>query len=79
MADKQFLAFLIETPVTQVNPKYISEHIQSIHIESENFKPSTLIDKYHPSLGLKEFQNYHKVIPSQMARISDNLVVEYFF
>ena len=74
LVDKQFLTYLIEIPVTQVEPGIVDDDIRQIHIESEEFKPATLFSKYHPDLSGKELQSYHKAIPSQMGRIADHLL-----
>ena len=33
------------------------------------------MEKYHPSLQLKDFQNYYKAIPIQMGRFAGNILV----
>lgn len=79
LADKQFMGFLVETPVTQIDPRTIDDHIHQIHLESPQFNPGFLFDHYHPNLPLKDLQLYHRAIPTHMGRNADQLLVQYFF
>lgn len=41
------MIFIVETPISQVDHKKISEDIRKIHMESDGFKASSLVEKYH--------------------------------
>jgi hypothetical protein len=47
------MIFFIETPISQVDQRKITDDIRKIHMESDAFKPSTLVEKYHPNLQLQ--------------------------
>jgi hypothetical protein len=76
---KDYMIFLIETPISQVEQRKISEDIRKIHIESDSFKPAALIEKYHPDMQLQEMQNIYKAIPNYFDKNSDSNLIQYYF
>lgn len=48
------MMFLIETPISRVDTGKIEERIMSIHMESPEFAPSVLIEKYHKNMSDKD-------------------------
>lgn len=79
IVDNKFIQFLVATPVSQVNPSYVSDKIRKIHLESEQFKAATLFESYHPDLDVKQLKKYHSAIPMQMGKYADQLLIQYFF
>lgn len=57
----------------------ISEDIRKIHIESDQFKPSTLIEKYHPNMQLQEMQDIYKAIPNYFDKNAQSNLIQYYF
>ena len=79
IAFKQFMIFLIETPISQVPRSRVSENILQIHIESEHFSPSVLMQKYHKDMPEEEKTSIGKAIPPYFDKSHEKNLVKYFF
>lgn len=71
--------YLVETPVTKVSRAVLSQFINQIHMESEDFSPDILIGKYHKKMTDQQKSALSKVIPLHFGiEYKKNLTV-YFF
>lgn len=57
------MMFIIETPISQVPPDRIAGQINYIHVESDSFSPSILLEKYHQEMGDEDKYTLGKNIP----------------
>lgn len=48
-------------------------------MESNGFKPSTLVETYHPGMQLQEMQNIYKAIPNHFDKNADSNLIKYYF
>lgn len=73
------MIFFIETPISQVEQKKIIDDIRKIHMESDGFKPASLVEKYHPNMQLQEMQNLYKAVPNYFDKNADSNLIQYYF
>ena len=76
---RQYMIFLIETPICRIPRNKIEDSITLIHLESDKFSPSTLMEKYHKNMVEEDKLALAKVIPHHFAKESDKNLVKYFF
>jgi hypothetical protein len=76
---RDYMVFLVETPISQVEPRKITKDIRKIHMESDAFEPSTLIKNYHPSLPVTKMPDLFKAIPNYFDKNADCNLVQYYF
>lgn len=73
------MVFIVETPISQVDYKKISEDIRKIHMESNTFKASSLIEKYHQGLTVKEMEDLYRAVPNFFDKNAEANLIRYFF
>lgn len=79
MKFKDYMVFLVETPISQVDSRKITKDIRKIHMESEAFDPATLLKNYHPKLPLSAMQDLFRAIPNYFDKNADCNLVQYYF
>lgn len=76
---RQYMMFIIETPISRIPRSKIEERIKEIHFESSEFSPAVLMEKYHKSMPDTEKSAIAKAIPHHFGKESDKNLVKYFF
>lgn len=76
---RQYMIFLIETPICRIPRNKIEDSITLIHLESDKFSPSTLMEKYHKNMPEDDKLALAKVVPHHFGKESDKNLVKYFF
>lgn len=79
VAFRDYMVFLVEIPISQVEQRKIAKDIRKIHMESDAFDPNTLIKNYHPSLSLQRMQELFKAVPNYFDKNADSNLVQYYF
>lgn len=76
---KQFMYYLIETPVTKVSRAVLAQHINQIHMESEDFSPDILMGKFHKKMTDPQKSALSKVVPLHFGIEYKSNLTTYFF
>ena len=79
MAFRQFVTYFIETPISRVPRNYVEEHIKEIHIESEDFNPTVLVNEFHKDMNPENRNSIGKVIPLHFGKDSKKNLALYNF